>query len=290
MASFSTKFIAFIDILGFKKLVKQAESGAHLTLDQIIDFTNVLGTAEEVAAVSRFGPTVLPYSNKQTANVDFQLTQISDCVVVSTEISDSGVIQLLDYCSIVVLRLLRAGLMCRGYVTKGSIYHTPTQFIGSGYERACDAEREVRVFKGDDEKGGPPFIELSPEISAFIEQSTDATVKTMFQHFVLSDNKELTALYPFRRHLASLDTTVSHEGLSDVQRQERVNLVRDSIIRLRNGLEQYSPESDPEAFEKLRHYRRALDEQLAQCDIADQAIDDLATPFPCHTIGSIFRR
>src|SRR6267378_3569937 len=80
--------------------------------------------------------STMPFAARVRADLDFRLTQISDCVVVSTEISPAGVINLVNRCWGAVIRLLQNGLMCRGYITRGRIFHTETQVIGTGYQRA----------------------------------------------------------------------------------------------------------------------------------------------------------
>lgn len=278
MVEFSTKFIAFVDIIGFKGLVAQAEAGDELSLDRILAFTEMLGSTSDKLVFEKYGPTVLPDAEKIRPDVDFQLTQISDCVVVSTEVSDGGVINLLSYCSTVILRLLNFGLMCRGYITKGSIYHSPMQVIGTGYQKAYDTEAKTTVFKCDDDQGGPPYIEIDSSVSNYVEQSKGKDLKEMFHQLTLNDDKGLIALYPFKRYLVFLDWAICGNELSDNERKARVETVRQILKNVKRGLDKFVPKHDEKALEKLNHYRRALDAQLTQCDEADQTIDDLSKP------------
>ena len=149
---FKDKFIGFVDILGFKELVKAAEAEAGMSLARILEILSDLGSRKDRANIERYGPSICPKSTYIQRDLDFRLTQISDCAVISTEISPAGVINLISHCSGTVLRLLAKGILCRGYITRGSVFHTDTQFIGSGYEKASSQEKHVTAFRHENEK------------------------------------------------------------------------------------------------------------------------------------------
>ncbi len=44
---YQEKFIAFVDILGFKKLVKDSENGTGMPLSELIELLQLFGTSEE---------------------------------------------------------------------------------------------------------------------------------------------------------------------------------------------------------------------------------------------------
>jgi hypothetical protein len=111
---YQDKFIAYIDILGFKKLVEDSENGTGLPLSKLIEILQLLGTSEDVSRLKKNGPIICPGSKYIQRDLNFKLTQISDCVVISSEVSPAGVINLVNYCAQVVLRLLEKGIMCRG--------------------------------------------------------------------------------------------------------------------------------------------------------------------------------
>ena len=53
---------------------------------------------------------------------------------------------LISHCWGVVITFLQHGIMCRGHITRGRIHHTEIQFIGTGYQNAYEAERQVSLF------------------------------------------------------------------------------------------------------------------------------------------------
>ena len=133
---FKEKFVAFLDVLGFKNLVEAAEAGTKTPLNDALEVLRELGSAAERGKFEKHGPKCCPQSKYVQRNLDFQITQVSDCFIVSSEVSPAGAINLLNYCWMVVLLLLHKGFLCRGYVTKGPISHTNEHLIGTGYHKA----------------------------------------------------------------------------------------------------------------------------------------------------------
>jgi hypothetical protein len=161
---FTEKFVGFVDILGFKAMTLAAEKGMGLSLGEIIKLTNKLGSKADLDEFRRVGPISCPDAPRIRNDMDFQITQISDCVIVSTEISPAGVVNLAWHCWGACMRLLGDGIMLRGYIKRGSVYHEDQQFIGSGYADAYKRESEVSIFKQDADERGTPFIEVDPEV------------------------------------------------------------------------------------------------------------------------------
>src|SRR5437763_11125781 len=82
-----------------------------------------------------------PEARYQERNLDFRLIQVSDCAIISAEVSPAGVINLLWHSWRAVFQLMEHGIMTRGYVKVGLIYHTDKHVIGSGYHEALAAEK-----------------------------------------------------------------------------------------------------------------------------------------------------
>jgi hypothetical protein len=147
---FTEKFIALIDILGFKNLVEQAEAGRGISLDRLLELRNKLG--------ERRRPTWCPQSERRQADLDFCVSQVSDSVIVSAEILPAGAINLVSHCWGLVIHLLESGIMCRGYITRGPVFHTDEHFpVGTGYHCAYENEKCVTAFKREANERGTPF-------------------------------------------------------------------------------------------------------------------------------------
>jgi len=281
---FKEKFIGFVDILGFQKLVKSAETGTGIQLSEIITILTDLGSAVDVEKLIKYGPTICPESQYVQRDLDFRLTQISDCVVVSSEVSPAGAIHLINHCWKAVINLMIKGIMCRGCITKGSIYHTDRQFIGSGYQNAYLNESKIAAFKREGDSG-TPFVEVDSLVCDYVKQCNDPCVKNMFSRMVKSDGT-ITALFPFQQlaHSFMIGGFGPFAHKFDSQKEKDSNQkMRELIKTLRERIMQFIDETDTKAVKKAEYYISFLETQLKICDNTDHIIDMLNSPFPPHT-------
>jgi hypothetical protein len=177
---FTEKFIAFIDVLGFKKLVEAAEAGTGMRLDELRELLKCLGSPEERNRFAKSGPTACPQSAYRQRDLDFRTTQISDCVIVSSEVSPAGIINLVSHCWVAVFKLLERGVMCRGHITRGLIFYTDVEVIGTGYQRAYENEGKVAAFKREADERGTPFVEVDRAVCDYVRECGDSCVKELF--------------------------------------------------------------------------------------------------------------
>lgn len=231
---FKDKFIAYIDVLGFKQLVEAAERGEGMTLDQILDVLGKLGRTEQRSRFERSGPFLCPGAPRLEKNLDFRSTQISDCVILSAEVSPAGAINLVEQAWMAVTELLVKGLLCRGYITRGSIFHTDSQVIGTGYQRAFELEKSVIAFQRDADDEGTPFVEVDGIVREYVA-TCDSTVREMFSRLV-KDDGAVTALYPFQQFAAKFAVTKDFDPAKqkETSRQETsVESTVPSVMRCR---------------------------------------------------------
>lgn len=272
---YQDKFIAFVDILGFSDLVTQSESGG-LPLNEILALTRHLGTGRERSELRQFGPTWCPASKRLSTDLDFQVSQVSDCVIVSAEISPAGALNLIGHCWRASMRLLQDGFMCRGYVTRGAIYHTETQFVGTGYLNALSGERDAKAFRLEADERGTPFVEVDPTVCEFIASQGDECVKKMFSRMVKVEDGD-AAIFPFQRLMHQFAIT---QDFDPAKEKASNDVVRKMLQDLKDKVLALAKPENEKATRKARHYVRALDQQLAVCDKTDHAIDVLMQPFP----------
>jgi hypothetical protein len=278
---FKDKFIGFVDILGWKEKVKAAEAGAGMSLTELLELLKALGTFEDKDKIEKFGPLTCPKSTYVQSNLDFQLTRISDCVIVSSEISPAGVINLVSHCWGAVIKLLTKGIMCRGYITRGQIYHTnDPEIIGSGYQEALDKEHKVSAFKRKADERGTPFVEVDPSVCDYVRDHGDSCVKEMFSRYVKQDGS-MTALFPFQRlqHSFIVGDYLGHKFNQEEERQSNKNM-QSMIELMKERVKALVNHSRPDALSKSEHYLAALDAQLEVCKQTDEMIVMLESSFP----------
>lgn len=181
------RFVAFIDIVGFKSAVTAAESGVGMSLRELLRLPKMLGDSEDVGFFEEHGPRICPDSSRLHQNLDFKITQVSDCAVISCEISPAGVSNIVGHCWSADMRLLMRGFMVRGYVTMGTFVHDNEMLGGSAYNRAVDREGTVAAFRRDTTEIGTPFIEIDPTVEVYVRNCDDPCAVEMFERHVKSD-------------------------------------------------------------------------------------------------------
>ncbi|MDN3646554.1 hypothetical protein QWY75_10125 [Pontixanthobacter aestiaquae] len=275
---YEDKFIGFIDILGFKDMIEQSEKGEGLSVNEIQEILSELEHRANIDFIRKSGPKICPTSPRLNQGLDFEVTQISDCAIVSSEISPAGLINLINHCWGAVITLLTKGILMRGYITRGNIVHHGNLVIGTGYQEAYSKEGVVTAFKIEADEKGTPFVEVDPSVLKYVNDQEDTCVKEMFGRMVESDGT-VAALYPFKR--LSHSFMIGGLGMPqfDPQKEKRNNdRVRQNLKTMIARLIDAVPEENTRGRRKTRHYISALEQQLKTCDKTDEMIDKLAGP------------
>lgn len=277
---FKDKFIGFVDILGFKEFVKAAETKKGMSLPVLLEILKDLGTPEDQEYFRKHCPGICPKSTYIQYNLNFRLTQFSDCVVVSSEVSPAGLINLVNHCWGAVMKLMTKGILCRGYITRGLVYHTDIQIIGSGYQNALAKEDQVMAFKREADERGTPFVEVDPAVCDYMRACGDTCVKEMFSRYIKEDGT-VTALFPFQRlrHSFIIGDWFGHTFNPERERQSNKNM-RSMIEKMKDRIMAHVDQSNPKAMSKAEHYIAALNKQVEECERTDKKIDMLNPFFP----------
>ena len=260
---FRDKFVAFVDILGFCSRVEAAEKDEGLHLSDLLEHCSKLAQTSHTRAISDYGPTICPESRYERRSLDYVVTQISDCVVISAEVSPAGIINLLHHVSASIFGLFTKGIMVRGYVTRGNIFHNEEQIVGTGYQHALKGEQSVQAFRTPEDEGATPFVEIDPAVVQYIKHETDACVSMIFSRLVKEDpDNGVTALFPFQ-HLIRM----AGGNITDPDNcKKSLDMIRESVHGYRARMESQAPSPEPRAIQKLKHYGRILNYLMAECD------------------------
>ncbi len=169
--------------------------------------------------------------------------------------------------------------MCRGYITRGTIYHIGTKFIGSGYNVAYSREGTVTAFKRKADERGTPFVEVDQTVSDYIKEHGDPCVKEMFSRFIKEDG-EIIALFPFKRLANSimLGGFLGHPFDPEKEKASNQNLRR-GLITLKDRIMELVDKSNPKAVRKAEHYIAALNVQLDLCEENEKLINSIASSY-----------
>ena len=279
---FREKFIAYVDILGFKAKVKSAERGEGLSLSQLLDFLTTLEGRNHSELIRIDGPTICPESRHIQRDLDYRVTQTSDCVIVSAEVSPAGIIHIIGQIQGTAWKLLMEGVMLRGYITQNKIFHEGNKFLGPGYHQALEGEKKVTAFQVSTSDIGTPFIEIDPAVVRYINECDDPCVKEMFTRMTRSEH-DVTAIFPFQK-FSNLMNFID----DDLEKSKRnLEIIRSWIDSAQKKVESFAPSSDPKAARKSKYYLKFLDDDLAVCAQFKQEIDSLQEPYPSGTFNPV---
>lgn len=137
------KYVAFVDMLGFRKLVELADSSGE--------------RRRALAETVRVFRTTIGAHGKLGTRV----THFSDCLIVSADRSEQGLYMVLSGCAWLALNLVQYPVLLRGGIAIGGITHEPDILFGLGVNRAYAFERS----------GLPPRIGLDQEVVSDIGRS-----------------------------------------------------------------------------------------------------------------------
>ncbi len=268
------KFVAYVDILGFQSKVEATHKDDAERLCELLDHCSKLAQTVHTQSISSHGPMICPESRYLDQNLDYEVTQTSDSVVVSSEISPAGLVNLLHHISSCIYGLFMQGIMVRGYITRGSIYHSGQQYIGPGYLKALEGEKRVSAFCTSENDDATPFVEIDPVISQYLKDENDWCASTMFDRWTTHDNHRVTVLFPFF-HLAR----VAGANVGNPETCKRsLKIIRESIELYREKLQFESPESDEIANRKSKHYRNIIGNLLAECKKIEKFLEHSKRP------------
>ncbi|MFJ4390932.1 hypothetical protein [Pseudomonas soli] len=144
---YEKRFVAFLDILGFKDLIKKIEveesdSQDYQRVRVILDFLQ----SESVESNSHHD--LLVYEEAEHGLIERELgdpriNYISDCVIISTEGTFDGFKALCNKVTKFSVQGATVGIYLRGGITYGNIYHHGPMLFGTAYQRALEVEENA---------------------------------------------------------------------------------------------------------------------------------------------------
>jgi len=127
---YSERYVAFIDILGFREIIKRSETDSRL-------YETLVKTLSEIHARE-------PIEGEET--VDFQFQTFSDSIVISSASSKMGLAHLLRAICTLTLELMQESLLIRGGIAKGKLYHEKGVMFGPAVIEAYEIEKTIAKY------------------------------------------------------------------------------------------------------------------------------------------------
>lgn len=175
------KYVAFVDMLGFRYLVETADASGEMreSLAKIVGiFRSTIGSHEQLGS---------------------RVTHFSDCLIVSADRTERGLRALLQGCTWLTLNLVQFPVLLRGGIAVGRITHEPDVVFGLGVNRAYAFEKH----------GSPPRIGLSQEVVADIESNASLSAAG----FLTKDHQTSEPMLHFLNEIEGYDAVHRAGGL-----------------------------------------------------------------------------
>lgn len=154
--NYRTKYVAFLDLLGFRELVKRSGGDVQERHRLVEALKLVRDTLCENPAIA------------------FRFTYFSDCIVISAEHSPHALWQVFQSIEILTCNLLQYDIFVRGGLTVGLTHHSKDFVFGTAVTEAYELECKP---------GGGPHVLLSPAVVQEVERLGPA-----FQQWVREKN------------------------------------------------------------------------------------------------------
>lgn len=139
---YEERYVAFLDLLGFKELVRQADLNPALLSRLARALINVREYAKTGAAMDAsagHNPQAFFYGL-------FRMSTFSDSVVISTKANPIGLAMITWISAVLCMQLLREGLFVRGGLSRGKLIHTDDIVLGDGLIAAYKLESSAAVY------------------------------------------------------------------------------------------------------------------------------------------------
>lgn len=248
MASYTNRYVAFIDVLGFKDLISRSlGENPSVTVDEIrslLDVPEPVG--EEQIVLGRIG---------DISDSGHRLTAFSDSVVITTDDSEQGLMHLLHHITKIGFRLARLGVLYRGGIVYGPAYHDEQHVFGPAVIEAYELEQKAKF---------PRVVLSTPVVDA--GRSAAEPVNTIFDRFTRTDSDAVVFVHYLRvlRMIADSDGPIPND----------IHALQASInASIERELQRFKPKPHErykwEWFEQ--YFRWATDRSLQEL---------LRTPFP----------
>lgn len=161
----SERFVAFIDILGFKEVVKSIEADNSSGNPNLSKIKSILNFMNEETYEPNYSADLPIYVETVQGLIerelgDPRLTYVSDCIVISAEATLDGFKGLSRKIHKITADLAIDGVFCRGAISKGLLYHQGKVMFGSAYNRAYQLEERAAIF---------PRIIVDPDVLDFFD-------------------------------------------------------------------------------------------------------------------------
>lgn len=132
VADYQERLVAFVDMLGFTEFVNQSETQPQM-----------VGWLHDAVEAARTSSISLQETASGHPNDSLQITNFSDSIVISDLADEVGFGQVMFATMEVALRLQYLGILVRGGIGTGKLFHRDRLLFGPAFIEAYELERSV---------------------------------------------------------------------------------------------------------------------------------------------------
>ena len=228
-SKYPVKYVAFLDILGFRELIDDLNK----------DETRLSFVRNLLRNVHNPSPEMLKDIWKgKLPDADLRAQSISDAVAISAKMTPDGLAFMFIVIERLANKLLQAGFFLRGAIAKGKIFHDHEMVFGEGLVRAYHFESKIAY----------PRIMLPREIADDVDQYLK---KGQFKG-VFEGQVRLSKDGPLYLHVLRFTASIKEMTSDNPERPRRlaaITSIRDHIQRRLNAAV-----DEPSHFEKVHWF------------------------------------
>lgn len=139
MRDYEERYVAFIDILGFKELIRRSETDPSI-------LERLLRILERVNEIANLKTSAKSRGAEKDGESSFQFSTFSDSVLLSTRKSRDGAVRIVAMTSLICTQLIQEGILCRGAISSGKLIHTDKVVLGQGLIHAYQLESGAAIY------------------------------------------------------------------------------------------------------------------------------------------------
>lgn len=166
MSNYGNHIVAFIDILGFKSIVEESSTDKAV-FDTILNSLKTLEQHVEYNAGKA--------AHRQSV---FKMTQFSDSIVISRPNTEDALFFMIMDLNFLQNVLAKSGVLIRGGVSYGSLYHENNICFGPAFVKAYELESKHAIY---------PRIIIDPDI---INDDVDKNYIKQYHKYTQQDGSE----------------------------------------------------------------------------------------------------
>jgi hypothetical protein len=226
------RYCAYIDILGFRELVRQIGED-ELKLGEV---ANILSRVHQPRLANAFNPNAVQYRTQS----------ISDAVAISVAPTVEGLHELFSSLHDLTMELLTEGYLLRGAIVKGRLYHDDKMVFGDALVKAYELEMQIVRF---------PRVMITREVA--LDLNVDNALAQTCQTFMRQADDGPVHLHPMRRMLLEFNNAPMKPDDVEDDRFGEYHRIKQMLER-----RLYTAMDNPRHFEKVQWFARYWNKHL----------------------------